>query len=149
VQIVDDQHDGLLERLQIRQQPFDHELAAQDGSRADPGHGRVPADDAGERVDHRQPEPLAVALAALDRHPRRPLPEPGRVQPRADKHRLAASRRPAHHDDAAGRRGRQALEQLRTLDQPPPARRSTDSGSHGGRREHDPHASTAGPPSHP
>ena len=116
VQIVDHQHDGPLQRLQIRQQPFDDELTAQTRSRADPRDRRVSAD----CVHHGQPEPLPVALAALDRHPCRPIAGPGRLQPRADQHRLATSRRAAHHDHAAGRRGRQVLEQLAALDQAPP-----------------------------
>ena len=109
VQVVDHQHDRPLERLQIRQQPFDDELAAQAGSRADSGHRRIAADRSASASIDGQPEPLPVALAALDRHPCRPIAEPGRLQPRADQHRLAAPRRAAHHGHAARRRGRQPL----------------------------------------
>ena len=107
-----------LERLQIRQQPFDDELAAQRGSRADPGHRRILADtpasasitDSQNRCPSRSPARST---------PTPPIAQPRRLQPRAHQHRLAAPRRPAPRH-SAGRRGRQPLEQLGTLDQPPP-----------------------------
>ena len=124
VQIVDHEHDRLVERAEIRQQLLDDHLAAQARSGADPGHPLVRTDGAGKRVDHGQPEPLAVTLAAVDRHPRRPIGQAGRFQPGAHEDRLAASGRSGDQRHFTGGRGPQLLEERSSLDDPAPGRRA-------------------------
>ena len=67
VQIVDDEDRGLAERPEIREQPLDQHLAAHADRQAGTGGQRTAARDAGERVAHRPPEPLPVALVTRDR----------------------------------------------------------------------------------
>ena len=75
VQIVDDEHHRLLQQGEVGQQPLDHRLAAEARRRGHPLHELV-ASDGRAPVDHRQPEPLGITLAALDRHPRDPPVRP-------------------------------------------------------------------------
>ena len=116
VQIVDHQHRRLLERLEILEQALDHERALEAGRRAHPCHELARPRQAGERIDDRHPEPLTIALTAVDRDPRRPTSESLALQPGARQHRLAAARRPAHDHHAARRNRRQPLEQRPPLD---------------------------------
>ena len=68
VQVVDHQHERLLEPLELRQEPLDHHRAREARRRADPLDHLV-AGGVGERVDQMKPEPLRVTFAALDRDP--------------------------------------------------------------------------------
>ena len=102
VQVVDHQHERLLEPLQLGQEPLDHHRAREARRRADPLDDLV-AGRVGERVDHVKPEPLRVTLAALDRDPRDGLV---RLRgPRPQQHGLPASRRCAdeRHRARSGR----------------------------------------------
>ncbi len=97
VQVVDDEHRGLLERREVRQQPLDQRFALEARRRVDPLNRRHGG---GERVDQREPEPLPVPLAALDEHPggaQSRILDPG-----PDQHRLAAAGRRAYQHDGAG-----------------------------------------------
>ena len=117
VQVVDHEHDRLVQRPQLRQQPLHHHLALKGGRRADALHEPRAAHGTGERLDDRQPEPLRVALPALDGRPRHAAPADG-IGPRAQERGLAAARRRAHHDDAARTGVRQEMEQRVAPDQP-------------------------------
>ena len=68
VEIVDHQLERLLEPLELGQQPLDDRRAGEARRRTDPLDDLV-AGRIGERVDQGEPEPLRVALAALDRDP--------------------------------------------------------------------------------
>ena len=72
VQVVDHQHERLLELLELGQEPLDHHRAREARRRADP-LDHVVAGGVGEGVDQLEPEPLRVTLAALDRDPRHGL----------------------------------------------------------------------------
>jgi hypothetical protein len=95
VHIVDDQPDPVPEPAEIGEQPLDGRPAVQIGSRGQRpdqlrSGGRVP-----QCAEHRQPEPLRVALLALHRDPRDPLRQARRGDPGPQQQRLPA----------AGRRG--------------------------------------------
>ena len=83
----------VLEPAQIGQQPLDDRPAIQTGSRRQRPHQLRPGRRVPQRAEHRQPEPLRVALLALHRYPRRPLRQAALADPRAQQKRLPASRR--------------------------------------------------------
>ena len=89
MQVVDDEHERLLEPLQLGQQSLDHRGAGEARRRADPLDDLV-AGRAGERVDEVEPEPLRVTFLAIDRDPGHGLVRLRR--PIAQKNRLPASR---------------------------------------------------------
>ena len=68
VEIVDHERDRLLEPRELGQQPLDDDRAGEARRRAHPLDDLI-AGGIGERVDQREPEPLRVAFAALDRDP--------------------------------------------------------------------------------
>ena len=103
VQIVDDEDRGLAERPEIREQPLDQHLAAHADRQAGTGGQRTAARDAGERVAHRPPEPLPVALVALDRRPAGVLAQPRVGDPGAHQGRLPAPGRSRDQGHGAGR----------------------------------------------
>ena len=118
VQIVDHQHDRLLERVQVGEQPLDDRLAAEGRRGADPLHQPGLADRGGELVDDRQPEALRIALVTFDRYPGNPIGQPLGLEPGPQQHGLAAARRRAYEDDLAWPGGRQPLEQQGAWHQP-------------------------------
>ena len=69
MQVVDHQHERLLELLELVQEPLYHHRASEARRRADPLDDVV-AGGVGQGVDHVKPEPLRVTLAALDGDPR-------------------------------------------------------------------------------
>ena len=93
MEIVDHQLERLLEPLELGQQPLDDRRAGEARCRTDPLDDLV-AGRIGERVDQREPEPLRVALAALDRDPGDGLVRLGR--PRAEENGLPAARGRTH-----------------------------------------------------
>ena len=112
VQIVDDQHNRILEQRQIGQQLVDQRFAGEARCRSHTPDRPIWA---GRRqpVDDGQPETLGVVLVARDRHPGGPLP--GELKPRAQQHGLATARRRADQRQPP-RRGRlQPLEELPAL----------------------------------
>ena len=111
VQIVDHQHDRLLERVQVGPQPLDDREAAERRRGLDPLHERVRADNTGERVDDRQPEALRIALPAFHRDPDDPIGRPRRLDPGSQQHGLAAPRGRAHEDHLARANSRQPVEE--------------------------------------
>ena len=68
MQVVDHQRELLLEPFELIQKSVDHDLAREARRRADPLDDPL-AGHVGKRVDQAKPEPLRVALAALDRDP--------------------------------------------------------------------------------
>jgi hypothetical protein len=101
VQIVDHQHDRLVERVKVGQQPLDDGPAVK-GRRADnPLHQLVLADGTGELIDDRQPEPLRVALAAVHRDPSDPIDQAFGLDPGPQEDCLPAPRWRAHEDHLA------------------------------------------------
>ena len=108
VQVVDHEHDRLVELLELVEEPLDHSCAREARRGAD-ALDDVVADRIGERVDQVQPEPLRVTFVALDRNPRHGV---GQLRgPRAQQHGLPAPRRCADQCHGA-RTGRgQALEE--------------------------------------
>jgi hypothetical protein len=102
VEVVDHQHDRILECAELGQQPFDRRLAAESRSGAHGFHDAIPGRGPGELIDHGQPEPLPIPLAALNRDPGRTIAERLGLDPRTQQEGLAASRRRADERDAAG-----------------------------------------------
>jgi hypothetical protein len=68
VQVVDHQIERRVETVELGPEALNHHGACELRRRADPLDDLV-AGRIGERVDHVQPEPLRVTLAALDRDP--------------------------------------------------------------------------------
>jgi hypothetical protein len=90
VQVVDHQHERLLEPLELRQELLHHHRACELRRRADPLDDLIPGR-IGDLVDDVKPEPLRIALAGLDRDP-----GDGRVHvrdPRAQQNGLPAPSR--------------------------------------------------------
>ena len=98
VQVVDHEPDTVLERRQVLQQPLDDPSAVEGRRRRESPHG---GRGAAERVDHRDPEPLRVALLVPDRHPRHCVREPRVSDPRPDEQCLAAPRGRRDRNDPA------------------------------------------------
>ena len=98
VQVVDHEPDTVLERRQVLQQPLDDPSAVEGRRRRESPHG---GRGAAERVDHRDPEPLRVALLVPDRHPRHRVREPRVADPRPDEQCLAAPRGRRDRNDPA------------------------------------------------
>lgn len=98
VQVVDHEQRRGVQQREVAEQPLERRVAV---------HGRCRLDaldqvvGTRERIVHGEPEPLAVALVALDRDPRDAVRRPGRLDPRAQQHGLAAPGRRADEDDAA------------------------------------------------
>ena len=91
VQVVDHEHDGLLERAQPRDEAFEDGCAIESGRRGQLLDGPMLSGSAPQRIDDREPEALRVVLVALDRHERRPLAQAGGIEPRLEQDRLAAA----------------------------------------------------------
>ena len=111
MQIVDDQDDGPSEGAEVGQQVFDDRLAGEGRRRRDPLHPPLRAGRGGEGIDHREPEPLRVPLAAVDRHPRDRSGGCVGLHPGAQQRGLAATGRRAQDDDLARPGARQPVEQ--------------------------------------
>ena len=101
VEVVDHQHDGLLEPVEAGQQRLDDAVPAEGRGRADALDQALLVHRAGQRIDHRQPEVLRVLLVALDRHPGDGIARGAGPHPRPQQHRLAAARRGAEQDHLA------------------------------------------------
>jgi hypothetical protein len=114
VQVVDHQHHGLRERLELVDQPLHPRLDVETGRGRRAPHRRVLAGRPRELVDDRQPEAPPILLAALDRHPCRAVAEALLLDPGTQEHRLAAAGRRADEHHRAVRRRRQPVEE------PPP-----------------------------
>ena len=97
VQVIDHQPDPVRQRRQVLQQPLGDHPPVQVRRRRQSPHQRRTWGRLAQRVSHRQPEPLRIPLAALDRHPRGPLRQARRADPRPQQGRLAAARRRRHH----------------------------------------------------
>ena len=86
VQVVDDEHDGRIERAGAGHDPLDDlgpvQARGRDHVVERAVDVRVP-----QRPDERQQEAPAVAFLALDRDPRRPIGDPGRREPGPDRAR--------------------------------------------------------------
>ena len=94
VHVVDDQPDSLAEAADIGEQPLHDRVTVQVGRGGQRPHQLRPGRGLPQRGEHRQPEPLRVALLALDGHLRGAPSQPRLGDPRAQQERLAASRRP-------------------------------------------------------
>ena len=109
VQIVDDEHDGLVERLELRDRGAAPTRSPSNVRRwRELLHEPVAADRGAQPLDDRQPEALGVAFVALDRHPGRSCAEPRLVDPRAEQHGLPAAGRRRDERHPRGHSGRQA-----------------------------------------
>ena len=114
MQVVNHQHAGLLQRLEVREDLLDDRSAVEHRCRGDPLHD---AHGIGEGVDNREPEALCVALSALDRDPSHLILQARRLDPRAQQYRLTAPGRRTHQHHPARLRRRQTLEQGVPLDE--------------------------------
>jgi hypothetical protein len=70
VHVVDHQPDPVLQRHQVLQQPLSDGPPVQVGRRRQLPHQRGPCCRLAQCAEHRQPEPLRIALVAARRHPR-------------------------------------------------------------------------------
>ena len=93
VQVVDHQQDPVLQAAQIGEQPLDDRPAVQIGRGRQRPHQLRPGGGVPQRAEHRQPEPLRVALLTLHRHPRGALGQAALADPGAQQERLAAAGR--------------------------------------------------------
>jgi hypothetical protein len=135
VHIVDHQPGLILQRLQVFQQSLDDRPAIHVrrlGQR--PHHGRT-GRGLPERIEHRDPEPLRIALFPRHRHPCGALGQARRADLGPQQERLPAPRRRRHLGDAPG--PAKPLEQRAARDDPAPDRGDGCTGT-GGRqvREH-------------
>ena len=128
VHIVDHQPGPIVQRLQVLQQSLDDRPAIQVRRRGQgPHHGRT-GRGLPERTEHRDPEPLRIALFPLHRHPCRALGQARRTDPRPQQERLPAPGRRRHLGDAPG--SAEPLEQRAARYDPAPDRGNgcTDTG---------------------
>ena len=116
VQIVDHEHDGLIERLELRDEAPHEPVAVELRRRRELLHEAVPADRGAQPLDDRQPEALGVAFVALDQHPGCSCAEPRFIDPRAKQHGLPAAGRRRDERYASGSSGRQARVQRSSCD---------------------------------
>ena len=75
VQVVEHEHDGLIESLELRDEPPHQPVAVELRRRRELLHEPVAADRRTQLLDDRQPEVLGVAFVALHRHPGRAYAE--------------------------------------------------------------------------
>ena len=116
VQIVDHEHDRLIERLELRDQAPHQPFAVELRRRRELLDEPVPADRGAQPLDDRQPEALGVAFVALHQHPGRSGAEPRFIDPRANQHGLPAAGRRRDERYSSGDSGRQALVQRSSCD---------------------------------
>jgi hypothetical protein len=127
LQVVDHEHDLLVQGAELCQQAFDHCGAVERRRRRKRLHERIRADGCPQLLDHRQPEALRVQLAALLRHPRGPIADTRLIEPRTEHDGLPAAGRRRDKRHAAPSTGREPLEQGFPGDH----RRRPSCGSHG------------------
>jgi hypothetical protein len=112
VQVVDHQHDRLLQRLELGPQTLDHRCSFELGLRREPLHESLGADRGAQLLDQRKPEALRVLLVAIHQHPGGPIAQTGLVEPRAQQDGLPAPRRCGDERHGTGALGsRERLEQ--------------------------------------
>ena len=111
MQIVDHEHDGLVERLELRDETPHQPFAVERRRWRELLHEPVAADRGAQPLDDGQPEALGVAFVALHQHPGRSGSEARRIDPRAEQHGLPAAGRRRDERDPRGHSGRQAREQ--------------------------------------
>ena len=128
VQVVDHQHDRLLERVQVRQEALDDGLTLERRRGGHPLHQLVLADGAGELVDDRQPEALRIALVALNRDPGDAIGRPLGLDPGPHQHGLAAARGAAYENDLPGAGRRQPVEEQPARHKPARSRQALEVG---------------------
>ena len=120
VQVVDHEHDRLVQRAELGDQALDDRVAVELRRRRELLDEPVRAGGGAQLLDHREPEPLRVALAALDRHPGDAIAEAGVVDPRPKQDGLAAPGRRRDQRHATRHAGREPLEQRSPRDQRAP-----------------------------
>ena len=79
VQVVDHQHNRLLQRLELGTQTLDHRGSFELGRRREPLHESLGADRGAQLLDQRKPETLRILLAPLHRHPGGPIAQASTV----------------------------------------------------------------------
>ena len=109
VEVVDHDDDRPVDRSQPGEQPCDDGVPGEGRRRGDVRHGPVVPQRPSDGVDHPEPEPLSVLLAALDGDPRRRV-EAG-LEPAAQQHGLPATGGRPDERHGAGRSGRQTVAQ--------------------------------------
>ena len=97
VHVIDHQPQPVLQRRQVRQQPLGDRPPVQIRRRRHRLHQRRPRGRLAQRAQHRQPEPLRIALIPPGRHPRGAPGQARLADPGPQQHRLAAARRRRHH----------------------------------------------------
>jgi hypothetical protein len=97
VYVVDDQPDPVLKPRQVLQQALHDHPPVQVGRRRQRLDQRRPRRGAAQRVEHRHPEALRIALEALDGYPRGAVLVALVADPGAQQDRLPASWRHRHH----------------------------------------------------
>ena len=136
VHVVDHQPQPVLQRCQVRQQPLHDRPPVQIRRRRQRLYQRRPRTRLAQRGEHRQPQPLRIALTKPDRHPPRALGQARLTDPGSQQDRLAAARRRRHHGHP-GRRP-EPLEQPGTRNDTSRTRRC-DAAGHGVRSGSRPH----------
>ena len=131
VHIVDHQPRPVRQRLQVLQQSLDDRPAIQVRRRGQGPHHGGTGRGLLERAEHRDPEPLRIALFPMHRHPCRALGQARRADPGPQQERLPAPRRRRHLGDAPG--SAEPLEQRAARYDPAPDRGDGCTGS-GGRQ---------------
>jgi hypothetical protein len=111
VHVIDDQPDRVLQWHQVLQQPLGDDPPVQIGRPRQLPHQHRPRCRLAQCAEHRQPEPLRIALVASRRHPRHALGQACLSNPRPQQDCLAAPRRRRDHGHAL--RGAQPLGQPR------------------------------------
>ena len=97
VHVIDHQPQGLFQRRQVIQQPFNQRPPAEVRCRRHRPYQPGPGARLAQRLKHRLPEPLRVTLLPPRRYPRRPPRRPSPGDPRPQQYRLAAAGRRRHY----------------------------------------------------
>ena len=111
VQIVDDEHDRLFQRAELREETLDDRFPVELRRRRQLLDERIGAGGAAQLLDDREPEPLGISLVPLDGDPRDPVGKSRIIDPRAKQDCLAAAGGRRHECDSRRTAGREALKQ--------------------------------------
>jgi hypothetical protein len=111
VEVVDHEHDLVVEPVKLGDEPVDERLAVELRGRGAWLDQLFGVRDGAERIDDLEPEALQIELAAIDGHPRGPGREALGGDPRPQEDSLSAPRRRRNQRDGSLPDRREASEQ--------------------------------------
>jgi hypothetical protein len=117
VQVVDHEHDLLVQRVKVGDETLDECEPVELRRRRELLDERVLADPVTQAADQREPEALRVALTPVERDPGDPQSRLRLLQPGTQQECLAAARGRRHDGDAPRQRTVEDIEQLAASDE--------------------------------